>query len=198
MSKELAISAGGAALGFFVGGPTGAALGWTLASYATAESPDVGQARIGDLRFQTSEYGVIIPYVQGSARVSGNVIWATEKVPYEKSSGGGKGEPPETIVIGYRINCAIAICAGPIDGITRFWEDGTLKGDGSQGQNKLPGTLYYGDDTQLPDSTMEAHDGVGNVPAYRGIAYLVLENFDMGTGGRLPMFSFEVIKRTAL
>ncbi|MEP2530654.1 glycoside hydrolase/phage tail family protein [Shimia sp.] len=42
---------------------------------------------------------------------------------------------------------------------------------------------------------MEAVEGVGNVPAYRGTAYVVLEDVSLERfGNRVPQFSFEVVK----
>ena len=42
---------------------------------------------------------------------------------------------------------------------------------------------------------MEAVEGVGNVPAYRGTAYVVLEDLDLSPyGNRVPQFTFEVVR----
>ena len=54
------------------------------------------------------------------------------------------------------------------------------------------GTLYTGTGTQLADPTMVAALGAANVPAYRGLAYMVLQDFNLGTSGYVPNFSFEV------
>ena len=93
---------------------------------------------------------------------------------------------------------AIAICKGPIVGISRVWADGKLLIDCRTTASPLIGTLYYGTNTQGPDPTMEAHLGAGNVPAYRGLAYIVLSDFDLGIVGRIPNFNFEVIKEGGL
>src|SRR5690606_18989127 len=53
-------------------------------------------------------------------------------------------------------------------------------------------TYYPGDYTQLPDPHIEAIEGVGNVSAYRGTAYVVFHNFDTTDyGGVPPQFFFE-------
>lgn len=196
---QLAIPAAGAALGWYIGGSTGAQIGWVLGSSYAISKQTIDAPTLGDLRVQTSSYGSIIPQVFGKQRLAGNVIWATDKIPH-KSSSGGKGftSGPETVVTTYTISMAIAICEGPILGVTRVWEDGTLKADINSDQQKLPGTLYLGSDTQTPDPVMEAHEGVGNVPAYRGISYIVLEDFNLGVDGRVPMFSFEVVQGEAV
>ena len=42
---------------------------------------------------------------------------------------------------------------------------------------------------------MEAVEGAGRVPAYRGLAYVVFEDLDLGPfGNRVPQFSFEVVR----
>src|SRR5690606_7657774 len=54
---------------------------------------------------------------------------------------------------------------------------------------------YPGDEEQLPDPKIEAVEGTGRVPAYRGIAYVVFEDLDLGRfGNRVPQFSFEVMR----
>ena len=47
----------------------------------------------------------------------------------------------------------------------------------------------------MPDPKIEAVEGSGNAPAYRGIAYVVLEDLPLGQfGNRIPQFSFEVLR----
>lgn len=48
-------------------------------------------------------------------------------------------------------------------------------------------TLYTGSETQTANARMEATLGVGNVPAYRGLAYLVFEDFDLTDYGNSLM-----------
>lgn len=52
--------------------------------------------------------------------------------------------------------------------------------------------------SQNPDPTMEAVEGSGNVPAYRGLAYIVFSDFDLGASGRVPFFSFQVEKEVGI
>lgn len=193
--SNLVISAAGAAVGYYIGGPTGAQLGWMLGSAVSAKGEDIKQGQIGDLRVQTSQYGISIPVVFGRQRVAGNVIWAADKTVYTMTeSTGGKGSGPDVITNGYRISMAIAICQGPIVGVSRVWADGKLLVDSSTTPQPLPGIVYDGALDQLPDPTMESALGAGNVPAYRGLAYIVLTDYDLGVSGRIPNFSFEVLK----
>ena len=48
---------------------------------------------------------------------------------------------------------------------------------------------------QLPDPKIEAVEGAGTVPAYRGTAYVVIEDLELGRfGNRVPQLTFEVIR----
>ena len=53
-------------------------------------------------------------------------------------------------------------------------------------------TLHTGTETQMPDSFIEAIEGVGNVPAYRGQAYIVFQNLYIDEWRSVPNLSFEV------
>jgi hypothetical protein len=57
------------------------------------------------------------------------------------------------------------------------------------------GTLrgYLGDEDQYPDAVMESIDGVGNVPGYRGLCYIVFQDFSLTNfGNRIPQMAAEV------
>lgn len=57
-------------------------------------------------------------------------------------------------------------------------------------------SVYLGDQSQLPNSVMESYKGVGNVPAYRGTAYFVLQNLQLEDFGQtVPTFQAEVEKQ---
>jgi len=53
--------------------------------------------------------------------------------------------------------------------------------------------IYTGSLTQNADTLIESYEGAGNVPAYRGTAYAVFENFNITDfGNRIPNFTFLV------
>jgi hypothetical protein len=55
--------------------------------------------------------------------------------------------------------------------------------------------VHRGSETQLPDSLIAAIDGTENAPAYRGTAYVVIEDMDLTSfGNRVPQFTFEVVR----
>jgi len=54
--------------------------------------------------------------------------------------------------------------------------------------------IYPGTQTAKPEPLIEADKGVGNVPAYRGLCYVVFDDFQLANfGNRIPNFSFEVV-----
>lgn len=53
--------------------------------------------------------------------------------------------------------------------------------------------IYYGDEEQLPDPLIEAAEGVGSTPAYRGLCYLVFDDIPIGDwGNRIPNITVEL------
>ena len=155
--------------------------------------------RLDDLRLQTSTFGASIPKVYGTVRTDCNVIWGTpyvEHVTTETQGGGGKGGggggETTTTTYTYSISFALALCQGPITSIGKVWADGKLI-DLSRHDH----TVYYGTETQTPDPFIEGIEGAGNVPAYRGLAYIVFKHFYVTDyGNRIPNLSFEVTHAT--
>lgn len=196
---NLLIPAGSALVGAFFGGGTGASLGWMVGSaFVGSDNKDITQPTIGDLRVQTCQYGGAIPFVVGKQRISGNIIWAQNKKPYTIKNNVSKYGTTSGESTAYTVSMAIALCKGPILGISRVWANGKVIVDSRSSSKKLIGTLYNGSNTQNQDPTMVAALGADNVPAYRGLAYIVLKDFDLGPTGQLPQFSFEVVSESIL
>lgn len=189
----LALGIGGALIGSMFG-PLGASVGWAigagLGGWLTAKGTE--GPKLTDLRLQSSSYGMPIPICYGTVRAAGCVIWETDLVPHEHKTHGGKGGPSSTTTT-YTASFAISLCEGPIIGILRIWADGRLVYGIGSTETDLPMTVYLGNETQLPDPTMEAAEGVGNVPAHRGMAYVVFTDMDMSPFfNRIPNFTFEI------
>lgn len=54
-------------------------------------------------------------------------------------------------------------------------------------------TVYKGNHTQVADPIIESYKGVGEVPGFRGLAYVVIEGFQLEHfGNRVPTFNFMV------
>jgi hypothetical protein len=153
-------------------------------------------SRLTDLMVQFSTYGKAIPIVYGNNRIAGNVIWSRpikESVTTTtQSSGGGKGGgggvETTTTSYSYSVSLAIAICEGPITELVRAWADSKPL-DLTQGSY----SLYLGDEAQLPDTFISSFYPAGQIPAYRGLAYVVIKDFPLANyGNRIPNFTFEV------
>lgn len=197
----IVLSAVGTALGGPIGGAIGAVVGSFVDQSLFAPTIKSEGPRLGDLTVQASSYGQPIPRIFGAEnRVSGNMIWSTELIETKTTKKtGGKGgagkAKQETTTYAYHVDCAVAVCRGPIAGIGRIWADGKLymDADGTQKQASAV-RVYVGTEDQLPDPMIEAAVGAGACPAYRGLAYIVFDHLDLGDfGNRIPNFTFEVI-----
>ena len=208
----LAAGAGGAYLGSIVGGPLGASIGWGIGSAIGSElfgpdAPEVEGSRLGDLSVQSSAYGQPLPHIDGVARVAGNVIWSSgiaETRHTEEQGGKGGGGEVTQVSYTYSASFAISVHDGPIQGVTRAWADGKLIYDmsPSAAPESVMASLaniplfrvYKGDESQSPDPLIQAEMGADDVPAYRGTAYLVFEDFQLADyGNRLPNITVEIV-----
>lgn len=201
----IVLSAAGAALGGSIGGTAlglsmvavgrfaGATLGRMVDQRLMGSGSDVVETgRIDRFRLTGSGEGEPVGQVYGRMRVGGQVIWATQFEEHLARSGGGKGGPPQptTHEYSYSISIAIALCEGEIGGVGRIWADGN-----EIAPKDLNMRVYKGTDNQLPDPKMEAVEGADAVPAYRGTAYVVMEDLDLSQfGNRVPQFTFEVTR----
>jgi GTA TIM-barrel-like domain/Putative phage tail protein len=200
----LLLSVAGAAAGNALFGSTGAIAGrlvGALAGNAIDQALFGGRTitldgpQLSSLTVMASTAGAAIPRIYGRARLSGQVIWATnleEVVSTSSQSSGGKGMgakvTTDETTYSYFANLAVGLCEGPIGAVQRVWADGTeldLSG--------LTVRTYVGDETQTPDPLIVAKEG--DAPAYRGLAYVVFERLPLANfGNRIPQLSFEVVR----
>lgn len=152
--------------------------------------------RLDDLKVTASTEGAHIPRLYGRVRLGGQIIWATNlEEQIVKSSGGGGGKGLSSATSSgkeylYFANFAVGLCEGEIAQIGRVWADGK-----EIDISDFTYRVYKGTEDQMPDSLIEAKEGVGNVPAYRGLAYIVFERLPLKDfGNRIPQFNFEVFR----
>ena len=177
----------GAVIGRAIGATVGRVIDQRLLG-AGSEAVDVG--RVQRFRLTGASEGTPVSQVWGRMRVAGQVIWATRFLETVMESGGGKGGAPRTNQYSYSVSLAVALCEGRIRRVGRIWADGNEISPAS-----LQMRVYKGDESQLPDPKIEAVEGVGRAPAYRGIAYVVIEDLDLSAfGNRVPQFTFEVVR----
>jgi len=162
------------------------------------KAPNAAGSRMSDLSLQCSTYGVAINKVYGTTRIAGNVIWGTNFVEHKKeeSSGGKGGGGGKTTTYSYTVSFAIGLCEGEITGFNRVWADGKEVTDKFTGDNPaINYTLYHGTETQEPDPFIEGIETSFPVPAYRGLAYIVIQHMDVTDfGNRIPNFTFEIVR----
>ncbi|MBV0912953.1 baseplate multidomain protein megatron [Anianabacter salinae] len=208
----IVLSAVGGALGSALGGSVlglstavlGRAVGATLGRWIDQQvmgggSEAVETGRIERFRINGASEGAPIARAYGRVRLGGQVIWATRfrehaSTTTQTTGGGGKGGGPRNTVTttryAYSVSLAVAVCEGPIAGIGRLWADGQ-----EIDPEEIGARVYTGAEDQLPDPKIEAVQGAGQAPAYRGIAYVVFEDLMLERfGNRVPQFSFEVLR----
>ena len=202
------LSAAGAAIGGSVGGSVlglsmtavgrfaGGLIGRAIDQRLMGQGSDVVETgRANRLRLTGAGEGDAIAQVHGRMRIAGQVIWATEFLQNVTVSGGGGGKgsrpkQPTRRSYSYSVSLAIAICQGEITHVGRVWADGN-----EIAADSLNMRIYRGTDDQLPDPRIEAVEGAGTVPAYRGTAYVVIEDLELDPfGNRVPQFTFEVTR----
>jgi len=201
----LLLSAAGMAVGGSIGGSVlglstavagrfiGATLGQLIDQRLMGSGSEVVETgQVDRFRLTGASEGSAIGRIYGRMRVGGQVIWASPfRETVTTTGGSGKGTPePKTRTYSYTISLAIALCEGPITRVGRIWADGI-----EISPEDLNMKVYLGTSTQSADPTIAAHKGVNNTPAYRGTAYVVMENLALGQfGNRVPQFSMEVMR----
>ncbi|GGE40640.1 baseplate multidomain protein megatron [Actibacterium pelagium] len=202
----IVLSAAGAAAGASIGGSVlglssvvlGRAVGATLGRVVDqrllgAGAQPVETGRIDRLRLSGASEGSAVQSVFGRTRVGGQVIWASNFLESFSESGGGKGSSSSSPTVrsySYSVSLALALCEGEILRIARVWADGE-----EIPVDDLNMRVYRGGEDQLPDPKIEAIEGADKAPAYRGLAYVVIEDLQLAPyGNRVPQLSFEVMR----
>ena len=178
-------------VGSAIGSALGAMAGYTIDRALIEGTRRVEGPRMTTMRPFTAEEGAPIARVYGTARLGGNIIWATR---FEEASRterqGGKGSGPKVTTYAYFANAAFALCEGEIAGVRRVWADGR-----ELDLTQMTLRVHRGGEDQPVDPLIEARQGSGNAPAYKGVAYAVIERFPLADyGNRIPQFQFEVMR----
>jgi hypothetical protein len=220
----------GTIVGSYFGYPAlGAALGSLAGSLLfPTQLPTVSGPRLQDITQTTSSVGTSIPRGWGTFSVAGAVIYQSDlrEVIVTEEVGGKGGPTQEVDTPTYYQDFAIALCEGedpianlgPIAGVRRIWangkpvydrrprQDDETESDFNQriaASNVLDEqmVIYLGTEDQEPDPTMEADLGIGEVSAFRGLAYIMLINWQNKPedGNKMPLnWKFEVYTSGAL
>jgi hypothetical protein len=188
------------AVGTFIGGPIGGLIGSAigqqidgaiLASGQKSEGP-----RLKELDLQTSDYGHNIPAIFGAVRVAGSVIWATDLAEQRSTRSNGKGKP-KTVEYSYSANLAVALSCRPVQRVGRIWAEGNLlRGAAGDFKSNTGFRFYNGYGDQPLDPLIASAETIGKCPAFRGLSYVVFEDFQLADyGNRIPSLTFELFER---
>ena len=171
-------------------------------------STTIKGTRITDFSQTSARVGDPIPFGYGTFPVDGNVIWAPlpPKEHVAKKRQGKGGVKQETFT--YTLSYAICFCRGEIFNYLWIKRNGKvvyttdpaapIEDQSYAAKWAEKATFYYGDGVQLPDSTIEAYEGVGNVSAFRRDAYIVVEDDDVTEGGgAVPTYEACVVRGAA-
>ena len=149
--------------------------------------------RLEEINIQTVTYGKEIPIAYGNLKLSGNIIWNsglkelknTITTKHHKSKNSYEYSHTK---YEYKISLAIAICEGEIGQISRMWINNRLVD-----LNEYNIRVYKGGEGQMPDSLIEKIEGKDRTPAYRGLAYVMIEDFPINLfDNKIPKFTFEI------
>ncbi|MCU4182230.1 glycoside hydrolase/phage tail family protein [Bosea sp. BH3] len=204
----LLLQVAGSAFGSALGGPIGGAIGQALGGLAGASidqawlggsggNKTVEGPRLKEVNGLAATEGAAIPRVYGRARLGGQLIWATRfeeevsvSITRTKSGGkGGRSQKSYETTYSYYANLAIGLCEGEISFVRRIWVDGRELDIATVGMR-----VHHGHEAQAPDPLIAAKEA-GEVPAFRGLAYVVFERFPLADyGNRVPQFDFEVVR----
>lgn len=198
----------GGVIGFVAtgGNPVGARWGFMIGSAigGYVDPVQVKGPRLSDAMSQTSSIGGVIPFGYGRYVTAGNIIWRDRLIEHVKRQRQGKGASSKTTTYTYTRSYAVGVCQGEIYGF--HW----IKRNGKKVYTSDPAataeekaysakwlrkvTLHRGGESQMPDSTIVAVEGAGNVSPFRGLAYIVVENDDLtDLSGAIPQYEFAVI-----
>lgn len=142
-----------------------------------------------DIRVPGSSYGRNLPKIFGVGRVDANIIWPKdEKGAFSREIEGGKNAKKEVIYGTW----ASAIAEGPCR-IKEIYLSGEIKYNPDSDDDETEEAsfkffnkhceFFTGSATQNPWSEMQAVDGIDRTPAYRRIAYLGIEDWDLNDYG---------------
>lgn len=212
LAVALAGGAASSALGF--GFSAGWIIGSVVGGYAFAENQTHEGPRLKDLKITGTDYGDTIPWVAGSPRIAGQIIWASNRreTRHEEEVGGkGGGGGATQVTYTYDCDLLILLSENPGHDLHRVWVNNDLMwrsgikppvmsdinsaGDVFEiieGRMWNAMHVHRGDANQLPDPVYEAAVGVGNAPAYRGCTTVMVQGLQLGGSGVIPNLTFQL------
>jgi len=151
--------------------------------------------RLEEINVQTVKYGKEIPIVYGNVKLAGNIIWDSglkelKNIITKNHNTSSQSSEYSYTKYEYKISLAIALCEGEINDVSRIWINNIVID-----KNQYNMRIYNGLNEQLPDPHIEKVEGKGRACAFRGIAYVVFEGFQISKfKNKIPKFNFEVVR----
>ncbi len=147
------------------------------------------QPRLAGVELQSSAYGLGIPIVLGTTRLTGNLIWYSDfrAIGHTQSQGGKGGPTYENTTYTYEATFAFGICEGPIADIGKIWvgkEQHTLANLGL--------TLFTGSASQATWGWMDTNHPAESLN-HRRLAYVARAGYPLGNNASINNHSFEVV-----
>ena len=171
------------------------------------------------IKFSSSAYGIPLPIVFGSDKLQGNVFWAS---PVRRVVNAGVSYQTVDFALGLcegEINGLLKMWLAErlimdnsvdvdVSDVIQPNNDGFIAGrqiDFTDPEGPLKNvassvkttriSVFNGGETQLPEGIMAAREGYDNVPAYRGVAYILFENFIVSDSS-IPALFAEITSNT--
>jgi hypothetical protein len=182
-----------------IGGIIGSTIGGYIDSMIIASlTPAIRNEgpRLQEMTLMQSSEGAVQGRLFGIMRVGGNVIWSARfketKTTDSETVGGKGGGGQEVQTTTYTYSCSFAVAFGQGNSRTqlgRLWMDGK-----EVDLSTISHTFYQGTETQSPDSVIQAVEGAGDTPGFRGTCYIVFEDMLLTDfSNRIPQVTAEII-----
>jgi hypothetical protein len=193
---RLALATAGYVIGNTLLPGIGGQIGWTLGSALGGTfEPNQKSAgpRLGDLSVSGSAYGTPIPYVAGSPRISGQIIWTSAKreIATTTTQGKGGGGGQEYTSYTYEVDLLLLLSDNQISGLSRIWSNGTLVWSALNGTATVPSPAGGGATLQQSQGTIEGLMASGGTGRWSRLTVYG------GGPGQLPDPTYEAAVGTA-
>ena len=161
-----------------------------------SDANSTSTAALQGFAIQTSVYGIGLQIALGTIRVVGSVIWvgAWTSSPVSgggklggKGSAGGKGGGQYT----YSCSFIIALCQGPVIAYGQVWQDRTQVLQPNESNPGYPNAFITGARGQGLWGYL-ASNFPNQALGYSEVALACYENCNLGTGGTISNYGFEI------
>lgn len=215
---RLVLGAAGAIIGNIIAPGVGGYIGWALGSalggaFEGSKKRVIDSGPSTDTRVVGTEYGQVIPYLRGTARLAPQIWYASVIRPiavHSTQEGGGKGgggESVDQVSYVYEVDLLLGFTSNECAAMLKMFFDGGLvlnisnDGEGETLESSLNSEKwadlrpYTGEDDQLPDVDYEAAVGTAMADAYLGRFTVFIKSLQLGGSTRIPNIT-GVIART--